>query len=78
MPWSGRSIDRPVVEEANIQRLRENIKLFQRFLAPDPLTLANSSLCSGSTRPGIETRYLEQAACLRIRNPVQICVPFRG
>jgi hypothetical protein len=26
---------------------------------PDPLTLANSPLCSGSTRPGIETRYLE-------------------
>jgi hypothetical protein len=23
------------------------------------LTLANSPLCSGSTRPGIETRYLE-------------------
>jgi hypothetical protein len=27
--------------------------------APAPLTLANSPLCSGLTRPGIETRYLE-------------------
>jgi hypothetical protein len=26
---------------------------------PAPLTLANSPLCSGLTRPGIETRYLE-------------------
>jgi hypothetical protein len=43
-----------------------------------PLTLADSRLCSGLTRPGIETRYLDQAACLRIQNPVQICVPFRG
>jgi len=25
----------------------------------DGLTLANSRLCSGVTRPGIETRYLE-------------------
>src|SRR6266404_9219782 len=40
---------------------------FSALPAPAPLTLANSPLCSASTRPGIETRYLEQAACLRIR-----------
>jgi hypothetical protein len=52
-------IDQWCEDRPNIRHLRENIKLLQRFLAPAPLTLANSSLCSGSTRPGIETRYLE-------------------
>jgi hypothetical protein len=56
--FSGKGVTHDRVD-AELTTICAKTLSFSVLPAAAPLTLANSPLCSASTRPGIETRYLE-------------------